>query len=94
MSVGVSWNRLIVDFKEREDQELIELLLQDKETYENDLVRVEADLLRRLVPVDSLRTIVMRYWKFRLVREVRRQVCSHRRFSRCIVSTLGEGVEI
>ena len=30
-----------------------ELLLQDKETYETDLLRVEADLLRRLVPVDS-----------------------------------------
>ena len=39
--------------KNEEDQELSELLLQDKETYETDLVRVEADLLRRLVPVDS-----------------------------------------
>ena len=39
--------------KNEEDQELSELLLQDKETYENDLVRVEADLLKRLVPVDS-----------------------------------------
>ena len=39
--------------KNEEDRELGELLLQDRETYETDLVRVESDLLKRLVPVDS-----------------------------------------
>ena len=39
--------------KNEEDRELGELLLQDRETYETDLSRVESDLLKRLVPVDS-----------------------------------------